>query len=138
MEALDWQATREFGGQLMLAWQLTRGRTARDLVVGRRAPVYAFGERFKLVAELGVDRVKAADGQVRTLSKFTIAPTLALDKAFWSRPELRFYYTYARWNRAAQQKRPRPARRWPGWRLWRRAQWFQLWRAVGTLVVSGV
>ena len=38
-----------------------------------------------------------------TLSKFTIAPTLALDKAFWSRPELRFYYTYARWNRAAQQ-----------------------------------
>lgn len=104
VEALDWQATREFGGQLMLAWQHdARPDGGQTWWSAGARPVYAFGERFKLAAELGFDRVKAADGQVRTLSKFTIAPTLALDKAFWSRPELRFFYTYARWNRAAQQ-----------------------------------
>jgi maltoporin len=35
------------------------------------------------------------------LSKFTIAPTLAIGPAFWSRPEFRMYVTTAEWNSAA-------------------------------------
>ena len=40
-------------------------------------------------------------GETRNLTKLTIAPTLAMARGFWARPELRFFYTYARWNEAA-------------------------------------
>ena len=65
-------------------------------------PVYHFAENFSLAAELGQDRV-SPDGQAsRSLTKFTIAPQLSAGNGFWSRPVLRAYYTYAKWNDAAQ------------------------------------
>ncbi len=66
-------------------------------------PVYAISDQFKLIAEIGHDQIDAADG-TRKLSKFTIAPTWSpKGPGFWDRPEIRLYYTYAKWNRAAQQ-----------------------------------
>ena len=53
-------------------------------------------------ATFGRMTAKAADG-TRTLSKFTFAPTWSpKGPGFWERPEIRLYYTYARWNKAAQ------------------------------------
>ena len=43
----------------------------------------------------------SADADTRTLTKLTIAPAGAVGRNFWSRPELRLVYTYARWNDAA-------------------------------------
>lgn len=103
VESFDWQATPEFGGQLTAVYQRDQSDAGRQTwwSAGVR-PVYAFSQYFKLVGEAGHDRVEALDGQTRNLSKLTIAPTFTLDKAFWSRPELRLFYTYARWNEAAQ------------------------------------
>nr|WP_294865759.1 carbohydrate porin [uncultured Pseudogulbenkiania sp.] len=103
LDAFDWQATPNFGGQLVGLYQQDRvdGGTQKWMSFGIR-PSYAFTEHFKLVTELGHDRVQPASGPTRTLTKFTIAPTLAMGKSFWSRPELRLFYTYAQWNQAAQ------------------------------------
>lgn len=65
-------------------------------------PVYHFHENYNLALELGFDRVKPDGGAARNLTKFTIAPQLAAGSSFWSRPVLRAYYTYAKWNDAAQ------------------------------------
>lgn len=65
-------------------------------------PIYHFHENYNLAMELGHDIVKPDGGQTRNLTKFTIAPQLSAGGSFWSRPVLRAYYTYAKWNTAAQ------------------------------------
>lgn len=103
LDTLDWQATENFGGQLVGIYQRDEKPTGNQTwkSFGIR-PAYAFTENFKLVAELGHDMVSPSSGPTRHLTKFTIAPTLAKGKGFWSRPELRLFYTYAQWNKAAQ------------------------------------
>lgn len=103
VEALDWQTTAVFGGQALLGLQKDRAGSAAQTwwTVGARVS-YAFSEHFKLLAEAGHDRVQPNGGALRMLNKFTIAPTWALAPGFWRRPELRLYFTYASWNRAAQ------------------------------------
>lgn len=65
-------------------------------------PVYAFTQNFKLQAELGSSRVTQANGgDDLRLTKFTIAPTIAMGESYWSRPELRAFVTYGKWNKAA-------------------------------------
>ncbi|WP_295998446.1 carbohydrate porin, partial [Rugamonas sp.] len=65
-------------------------------------PVYAFTQNFKLQGELGYTSLKQdATGDTAHLTKFTIAPTIAMGESYWSRPELRFYVTYGKWNGAA-------------------------------------
>ena len=45
-----------------------------------------------------------ASGGTRKLSKFTVAPTWSPNgPGFFERPEIRLYYTYATWNKAAQE-----------------------------------
>lgn len=105
MDYVDFQLTPNFGGQLLALYE-TRKDPALQLnqtwsSVGGRLS-YAFTNHFKLLGELGHDRVKPDGDRARNLTKFTIAPTLALERGFWSRPELRFYYTYAKWDKAAQ------------------------------------
>lgn len=69
-------------------------------------PVFHLNEYFKVQAELGHDRVRPStvgpgDG-TRTLTKFTIAPTIVAGGGFWSRPEIRAFWTYAKWNDKAR------------------------------------
>lgn len=33
------------------------------------------------------------------LTKVTVAPTLTFDSGFWARPQLRFFVTYAKWDK---------------------------------------
>jgi maltoporin len=105
VEYFDWQATERLGGQVQFVYQKDTRPDGDDqdwLSVGGRTS-YAFTEQFKLVGELGHDQVDATDG-TRKLTKFTIAPTWSpAGPGFWARPEFRLYYTYASWNRAAQQ-----------------------------------
>lgn len=65
-------------------------------------PIYHFHENYNLAMELGHDIVKPDNAASRKLTKFTIAPQLSAGAGFWSRPVLRAYYTYAKWNTAAQ------------------------------------
>lgn len=105
VEYFDWQLTPRFGGQFQVVYQKDRRPDGNDqdwLSVGVR-PVYAFSDHFKLITELGRDQIDAPGG-TRKLSKFTIAPTWSpAGPGFWQRPEIRLYYTHARWNRAAQR-----------------------------------
>ena len=105
VEFFDWQVTPRFGGQVEAVYQKDfrpDGGNQEWLSLGVR-PNYAIREQFKLVTELGHDQVKAADG-TRKLSKFTFAPTWSpKGPGFWTRPEVRLYYTYASWNAAAQR-----------------------------------
>ena len=105
VQYLQWQTTPRFGGGVQLVYQKDHRRDGDDqdwLSVGVR-PAYALTDTFKMVVELGHDQVDAEDG-TRKLTKFTLAPTWSPSgPAFTDRPEIRFYYTYASWNRAAQQ-----------------------------------
>ena len=105
VEFFDWQVTPRFGGQVEAVYQKDfrpDGGNQEWLSLGVR-PTYAISEKFKLVTELGHDQVQAADG-TRKLSKFTFAPTWSpKGPGFWTRPEVRLYYTYASWNAAAQR-----------------------------------
>ncbi|MEN9866107.1 MAG: hypothetical protein RL748_1697 [Pseudomonadota bacterium] len=69
--------------------------------IGAR-PVFHFADNMSVAAELGYDSVKEDGQKTRNLTKFTIAPQISAGNSFWSRPVLRAYYTYAKWNDAAQ------------------------------------
>ena len=65
-------------------------------------PVYALTNNFKLQMELATSKVTSANGgDDMRLSKITFAPTISAGKGYWSRPELRAFVTYAKWNYAA-------------------------------------
>ncbi|CAH2787335.1 MAG: Maltoporin (maltose/maltodextrin high-affinity receptor, phage lambda receptor protein) [uncultured Caballeronia sp.] len=103
LDAFDWQATRDFSGQVVGIYQrdIAPTRSQTWVSMGIR-PVYAFTQHIKLQGDLGHDIVTPEGGPTRTLFKASVALTLAIDRSFWSRPELRLFYTYARWNKAAQ------------------------------------
>ncbi len=103
-EQLIWQVTPEFSGSANLVVQRDRGIIGKQTwtSVGVR-PVYALQEHVKLQLDIGHDRISPADGgPAQELTKITFAPTLSKGKDFWSRPELRLFITYAKWNKAAQ------------------------------------
>ena len=103
-----WQFTPEFSGSVNGVWQRDKSDAGSTTwtTVGVR-PVYALNDNFKLILDLGHDNVKPANGGAdQKLTKLTFAPTLAAGKGFWSRPELRAFVTYAKWNTAAQQAAP--------------------------------
>ena len=105
LDAWDWQSGN-FGGQIGVVHQrdiapAAEGGGQRWWSFGIR-PVYAVAEHLKFVLELGHDRVTPDGGPTRHLTKVTVAPVLSMGRTFWSRPELRFFHTYARWNQAAQ------------------------------------
>ena len=99
-----WQVTPDFSGSVVALVQRdkTDAGTTTWTSFGVR-PVYALHENFKLQLEVGHDTIKpASGGEKQQLTKVTFAPTLAMGKGFWSRPELRAFVTYAKWNDAAQ------------------------------------
>lgn len=77
------------------------GKTTTVYTIGAR-PQYHFNQLVSLATEIGHQIVKPQDGETRKLTKFTIAPQLSLGSSIWSRPALRAYYTYAKWNDAAK------------------------------------
>lgn len=105
LDSINWQSG-PWGGQAQLVWE--RDKTNADLTnaetkvtrtsLGGRVS-YAVTQNFKMQGEVGITSAKQ-DGISGTgkLNKFTIAPTLALNGDFWSRPELRFYVTHVTWN----------------------------------------
>lgn len=105
VDSINWQSG-PWGGQAQAVWE--RDKTHNDLTdaatkvtrtsLGGRV-TYAVTQNFKMQGEVGITSAKQ-DGVAGTgkLNKFTIAPTLALNGDFWSRPELRFYVTHVTWN----------------------------------------
>ena len=83
-------------------YQRTRfnGSTGSQYAVGLR-PAYHFNKLMSLAVEAGQVGIRNGDGPTRRLNKLTIAPQLSKGSGFWSRPTLRLYYTYAKWNDAA-------------------------------------
>lgn len=77
------------------------GKTTTIYTIGAR-PQYHFNQLVSLATEIGHQIVKPQDGETRRLTKFTIAPQISLGSSIWSRPALRAYYTYAKWNDAAK------------------------------------
>jgi maltoporin len=104
VEGLFAQLTPKLGGMLTGVYQKDQSQSLLGdqtwLSIGGRL-TYGFTDHLKLQGELGHDQVRPSVGDTRNLTKLTIAPTLAMAPGFWSRPELRFFYTYARWNEAA-------------------------------------
>jgi maltoporin len=108
--AKSWRIVESFNGQsgplggqaiLLLASEKNAAGAKTDSAsIGGRAS-YAFTRNFKLVGELGYSQFKPEVGSTAKLTKFTLAPTLAVGPDFWSRPELRLYVTTAKWNSAA-------------------------------------
>lgn len=98
------QPTREFSMEFVALVQKDQSNATGSTTwtsIGAR-PVYAFTRHFKLQAEIGTDRVTSPNGGPdQRLTKITIAPTLAMDQSYWSRPELRLFVTYGKWNDAA-------------------------------------
>ncbi|MES2260510.1 MAG: carbohydrate porin [Pseudomonadota bacterium] len=65
-------------------------------------PVYGVLPNLKLQAELGLTALKQdSTGQTARLTKLTLAPAIALGESYWSRPELRLFVSYGKWNGAA-------------------------------------
>ncbi|WP_432696035.1 maltoporin [Marinobacterium sp. YM272] len=65
-------------------------------------PVYSVTDTFKVSFEAGVDYVDTTTDDMY-LGKFTLAPTWSpKGPGFWTRPEVKLYYTYATWNEAAR------------------------------------
>lgn len=69
-------------------------------------PQYHFNDKWSLAVDFGHDEVKPDGGERRTLNKVTIAPQISAGRQFFSRPVLRAFYTYAKWNDAAQAAAP--------------------------------
>lgn len=71
-------------------------------------PIWFISKHLQLAAEAGhsvyLDRgEKNADGSPtgeRHLTRLTLAPMLAVDSKLWSRPVIRFFYSYSFWNNA--------------------------------------
>jgi len=58
---------------------------------------------FRLLAEVGNDRVKPDGQATRSLTKFTLAGAVSAGPEAWSRPTIRLFVTHAIWNEAARQ-----------------------------------
>ena len=69
--------------------------------IGGRTDTHIAGP-FRALVELGHDIVKPENGRTRNLTKLTLAAAMSAGKEPSSRPTIRLFYTYARWNDAAR------------------------------------
>jgi maltoporin len=106
VDVLTIQPTAWLGAQLGLVFQrddLGNPGTRQDWYSAGTRMSIAFTEHFKVLGEVGVDRVTKNNGSPEQyLSKFTIAPAISAGRGLLRRPELRLFYTYALWNEAAR------------------------------------
>jgi maltoporin len=100
-DTLQWQISPQFSG-MAVAGMFDFKNNYKWTYLGVR-PVWHFTDYFKLQGEIGTNRIKPdSQSQTSKLDKFTIAPTIVAGRGFWARPELRFFYTYAKWNNKAR------------------------------------
>lgn len=104
VEGFYFQPSVRLGGQLTALHQQdwSDAGNQRWVSLGGRLG-YALADRWKLLAEIGHDRTTPSGGDTRRLTKLTLAPAWSPAPGFWGRPELRLFYTYARWNDAARR-----------------------------------
>lgn len=92
-----------FNGSAVIGYQSDKngdGPTAKQFTIGVR-PWYHFNDLYSVGGELGHIEVKPGNGaETRKLDKLTVAAQITAGKSFWSRPAIRAYYTYAKWNDA--------------------------------------
>jgi maltoporin len=105
VDVFQWQLSPAFSGMATFVYQDQKDNY-KWTSFGVR-PVFHVNDYFKLQAEVGYDQVKPTSGdatnqQTRKLTKVTVAPTIVAGRGFWARPELRLFYTYAKWNDAAR------------------------------------
>jgi maltoporin len=109
IDQLVWQPTPQLSGALVFVYQDAKfdatGVSQKWWSIGAR-PIFSVSEYFALQGELGFDQYKdSGDGLGSSrLTKFTFAPTIRPGGGFWSRPELRLFMTYAKWNDTAQKR----------------------------------
>lgn len=102
VDGLYAQITPKLGGMLTAVYQKDTSNAGDQTWTSMGGRIsYGVTEHFKMQAELGQDWVTPSGGDTRRLTKLTIAPSWAIASNFWSRPELRFFCTYAQWNDAA-------------------------------------
>lgn len=112
VEGLYTQFTPRLGAELVAVYQRDKGYTAAQTVLGVSENkvwsslgghvVYGISRRFKVGFDFGHDVVRPDNGPARRMSKFTIAPTISSGPGLNARPDLRFFYTYGKWNDAAR------------------------------------
>ncbi len=107
VDVLTIQPTAWYGQQTNFVYQRDNTGTGESGAVtswysaGTRA---SFGvlEHLKLLAEVGYDRVQKTNGSdPQWLLKATGAIAIAGARGFWGRPEIRAFFTYAQWDKAA-------------------------------------
>jgi maltoporin len=106
VEVLTIQPTDWLGTQLAGVFQRddlgNAGQITKWYSAGGRVGL-AFTKHTKALGEAGYDRVDKSNGSdSQYLAKFTGALAITAGKEFLTRPELRLFYTWARWNAAAQ------------------------------------
>lgn len=96
----------KFNGSAVVGFQSEKdvpwwnGTTRKEVTIGFR-PWYHFNDLYSVGGEVGRISVKPENhGQTQTLNKITLAGQLSAGADYWSRPVLRLYYTYAKWNEA--------------------------------------
>jgi maltoporin len=95
-----------FGAQVAVVYQRddlgNAGQITNWYSAGGRVSV-ALARNFKVLGEAGFDRVTKSNGSpAQYVAKFTIAPTISSGRGLLTRPELRLFFTWARWNAAAR------------------------------------
>jgi maltoporin len=78
------------------------GLDSRWTAIGGRTDTHITGP-FRVLVELGHDRVKPDGQDLRTMTKLTLAGAVSAGKDAWSRPTLRVFVTHAVWNEAARK-----------------------------------
>ena len=81
---------------------LGRDVTGKEFWVGAR-PQYHLNNIWSLMAEVGYQQAQS-DGDdfgTRKLAKATVGTQFSMGRSIWSRPAIRFYGTWAKWNDAA-------------------------------------
>ncbi len=101
-DTLQWQISPALSGMAVAGYWKFKNNY-KWTYIGVR-PVYHFSDYFKLQAEAGYNTIKPENLNTAKLAKLTIAPTLVAGRGFWTRPELRFFYTYAKWNGPARDQ----------------------------------
>lgn len=103
VEQLYFKAAPSLDGQVTVVYQHDSAPTGNQdwtSLGGRLA--YSLSGKWKLLTELGHDRVKPDGASARTLTKLTVAPTWSSAAGLFVRPEVRLFYTWASWNDAAR------------------------------------